>query len=446
MLPKSLRLILSFSVPSSSFSSSQQECSYALPLAPSWPGQRFSLNRANLCDGVVLLRLLEVRCWGRWASLRIVTIREIPEDENLRQSWNELVQHVDAPEVFYTYEWALAVQRAYSSSFTPLIFLFYDADCLTGVAALATGARESQAFFLTASTADYCDLMSRPERRQEIVESTLGELSKYNINSLILANLPADSATSAVVRQSATRSGFHLHLRNAYLCGQVVLGSSEQRNELKREVNRKKVYRRGLRDMAKLGFEVVHHRKWSEIEPCLPAFYDTQIARFRAMGRVSNLESPDRRKFLDTLSRELSKSEWLVLSSLRLNGVAIAWNYGFRFQGCWFWYQPTFDSNYENLSPGLCLLGKIIEQSCDLPDVRIVDLGLGAEGYKARFATKARQTLHATLNRSWTSHTRTALRHRASTLAKKSPSVEKTIRKSIRMLSRIPDWFRWKRS
>jgi len=40
-------------------------------------------------------------------------LKEIPEDVNLRQQWNALVKRVDRPEVFYTYDWSLAVQRAY---------------------------------------------------------------------------------------------------------------------------------------------------------------------------------------------------------------------------------------------------------------------------------------------------------------------------------------------
>jgi len=96
-------------------------------------------------------------------KLRLVPLREIPEDTNLRLQWNALVERVDRPQVFYTYEWALAVQRAYSATLHPLIFLAYDQpESLCGVVALAVDSEGSQVSFLCATTGDYCDFLSLP--------------------------------------------------------------------------------------------------------------------------------------------------------------------------------------------------------------------------------------------------------------------------------------------
>src|SRR5690349_14165994 len=88
-------------------------------------------------------------------DLEILT--HIPADESLRASWNALVQQMSTPEVFYTYEWALAVQRSYAASLTPLIFLLREGGALAGVAVLATDSTGKDTFFLNAATADYCD-------------------------------------------------------------------------------------------------------------------------------------------------------------------------------------------------------------------------------------------------------------------------------------------------
>ena len=42
--------------------------------------------------------------------------------------------------------------------------------------------------------------------------------------------------------------------------------------------------------------------------------------------------------------------------------------------------------------------------ACDMDEMEVVDLGLGAEGYKERFGNSTRQTLHVTLTRSWPRH------------------------------------------
>src|SRR5277367_581459 len=93
--------------------------------------------------------------------LRFLVHSEIPDDPALRREWNALVQRLDRPQVFYTWEWAQAVQRAYSATLHPLLFLAYDErDSLCGVAALATNSSETQATFLAATTGDYCDFLS----------------------------------------------------------------------------------------------------------------------------------------------------------------------------------------------------------------------------------------------------------------------------------------------
>ena len=86
---------------------------------------------------------------------------------------------------------------------------------------------------------------------------------------------------------------------------------------------------------------------------------------------------------------------------------------------------------FGDFSPGYCLLAKIVELGCDSLEINVVDLGLGAEGYKERFATANRKTLYCELNRSLLAHSRTVARYRAASLATSSPRVEKHLRAAI---------------
>lgn len=67
-------------------------------------------------------------------SLRIVLLRNIPKESAPVRQWNELVLRMERPEIFYTCEWALAVQSAYDASHKPLLLLGYDGDELVGIA------------------------------------------------------------------------------------------------------------------------------------------------------------------------------------------------------------------------------------------------------------------------------------------------------------------------
>jgi CelD/BcsL family acetyltransferase involved in cellulose biosynthesis len=178
----------------------------------------------------------------------------------------------------------------------------------------------------------------------------------------------------------------------------------------------------------------VHLGSWARIQPALQGFADAHVARFLARHRNSSLATANRRHFLEDLARRFSDTGIVTLSLLMVSDQPVAWNYGFQFCGSWFWYQPTFDSSWEEYSPGYCLLARIVIEACDMEGMKVVDLGLGAEGYKERFGNSTRQTLYVTVTRSWRRHMREIVRYRAASVLKRSPKVESAVR---RMLGRL---------
>lgn len=362
--------------------------------------------------------------------MRLVLLREIPEDGDLRRQWNSLVDSMEHPQIFFTYEWALAVQRAYRGTFRPLLFLAYDqSDSLCGVAALATDSSEEHVSFLCATTGDYCDFLSLPEQRMAFVAAVFGELRKLELDSIVLTNLPSDSGSVIAIKHAARQSQYRRFARTAYLCDQISLGSLQRNRGEKPTLPRKKMLRRLLNAMGREGpVRLDHGRSRQAIEPVLDQFVLAHVARFLATQRISNLAHPQRRKFLSELARLLSAPGWMVLTRMMASERAIAWNYGFQFHGTWFWYQPTFDTGLEKYSPGFCLLAKIVEEAAENPEIAVVDLGLGGEGYKERFANQTRETLHVTLQTAARGHFREMLRYHAATFIKASPKMEAAVR------------------
>ena len=362
-------------------------------------------------------------------SLRLILHREVPEEDVLKRHWNELVLQMERPQVFYTCEWALALQSAYHGSLKPLLFLGYDGDDLVGVASLCTDLGEQQVRFLAGTTGDYCEFLSHPQRRPEFVEAVFSELRRLNVRSLVLANLPANSATPGALRHAAKKYGFHVYIRPAYLCAQVELGSAAQRLELKTSVMRKRQLRRCLRAMEREGVVTLAYlRTWAEVKTALGRFVDAQVARFRTSQRISFLDTSERRLFMEELARRLCDAGVMTLTILRTGEQPIAWSFGFQFQGGWFLYQTTFDTRHQENSPGYCLLAKILIEASE-NNLNVVDLGLGAEAYKEWFANSTRQTLYATVTTSLLGHLREISRYRLASLVKRS-KLEAAIRKA----------------
>jgi CelD/BcsL family acetyltransferase involved in cellulose biosynthesis len=385
--------------------------------------------------GLVLLRIYHIP--EVIESLRLVVLKEIAEDTSLWNQWNELIRKLDQPQVFHTYEWALAVQRAYSATLSPLVFLAYDdRNSLCGLTALAIDSECTRASFLCATTGDYCDFLAMPEYKVAFVSAVLADLRSRGIGEITLTNLPADSATLSAIQQHSTEYGYRSFARTAYICAQVSLRKLERQAGKKPVLPGQRTMRRKLKALGS-PVRLDHACSWSEVGPILPEFAQAHISCFQATGRVSNLARPERRLFLEELAKLLSEPGWLILTRLMTGDQAIAWNYGFQFEGVWFWYQPTFDTDLERFSPGSCLLAKLIEEASENPAMHMVDLGLGAEGYKERFANETRETLYVTLRSSTAKHIHEIVRYHAAQLVKASPRLEANVRKMVAGLRRL---------
>lgn len=363
--------------------------------------------------------------------MRLVPHHGIPGSDDLRHRWNELVQRMESPEMFYTYEWALAVSRGYEASVTPLLLLAYQGDALAGVAALAIDEEDKTVSFLAGNTADYCDFVSDPSQRLEFVNLVLREVQQFAPH-LVLPNLPACSATPLALRLSSSQQGCAHFSRPAFQCARVDVSTSAMKASVRDALRRKKNIRYQLNAMAKMGpVEVRHLTAWHEICETLPAFREAHLQRFSGMGRNSNLADPQRWNFLLQLARVLADQGWMTLSCLTVGGEAIAWNYGFNFSGSWFYYQPTFHTRFRRYDPGLCLLARIVEDACGKPEIQRVDLGLGDEAYKQRFATGQRETVHVTVTSSAAHHVREKLRYHTASAIKSVPPLEHCVRRLL---------------
>lgn len=362
--------------------------------------------------------------------MQVKVLNEIPEDPDLSEVWNTLVLAMENPEVFFTYQWALAASRGFQQQLSTRLFLIYDIDLLVGIAALAVDPRSPRAaFFLTSSTADYCDVVSTPANRKAVVFALLEEIRRLGLSDLVLANVPANSATLRELPGVAGSNRFYVTSRAAYKCGVVQLGDEEERGALLRTLANKGREKRALKKLTTLGtVKVIHLTEPEQIGASLESIVSAQISRFLASDRVSPLVGPERRTFLRYLSDLLSHSGWLKISQLEIDGRPVAWNYGFRFGGSWFWYLPTFQMEYEHVSPGSCLLRLLVEEGARDASLQWLDLGLGDEPYKERFANNSRQTRYVHLSRGLSRHVVSVGRELLSSTAARFPQFGNRLR------------------
>jgi CelD/BcsL family acetyltransferase involved in cellulose biosynthesis len=355
--------------------------------------------------------------------LRLTWSRDF-ESEDTRFRWNELVSVLERPEIFYTWEWAEAARTAFSTSLEPLIATAYDDEKFVGVVALAKTSPH-EATFLSGTTADYCDFISPHEWKMDFVTEVLRSLKAQGIRKIILPNLPADSATVPCIRES---KAFHSLFRDGYQCSSIRLGTDENRSNLSRSFTHNRTYRQSLKAWEKQGCVRFEHQSTPD-EEALEEFFLMHVCRFLRTGRISNLVTPHRRRFLIELAQQLGRSQWFDLMTLRIGEQTAACHFGFRFASSWFWYLPTINNDFEKHSPGHSLLTKFATEACDDANAERVDLGLGDESYKDRFANDSRLTHHVTLSRQFTDHLLATGRQHAVATIKRRPRLESAARR-----------------
>jgi CelD/BcsL family acetyltransferase involved in cellulose biosynthesis len=242
--------------------------------------------------------------------MRLIWNNQVPA-ANLREQWNALVFQMEKPEVFYTWEWATAVARVYGEIQEPWIATAYEGDELVGVAALARASTSAkEAAFLACTTADYCDFISLPQKRQEFVAHVFHDLKQAGTQRVVLANLPADSTTVAELKVSKS---FRSFFRTGYMCAQVRLGSPEERRLLTDSLLKKKMFRRSVNTLSRIGPVMLQHDLGAGLpRGVIEKFCLTHVARFLGTGRVSNLVHPERRKFLSVLAALLAERKCLT--------------------------------------------------------------------------------------------------------------------------------------
>src|SRR5262245_38937234 len=186
---------------------------------------------------------------------------------------------MEQPQVFYTWEWARAMASAYAHARPVRLLLGWDGGTLAGVASLTIG-EDDRAEFLSAITADYCDFLSSPQRREEFVDAVLRELRGVGCREIVLANLPADSATANAFHAAVRHHGFHDFSRPAYECARVKLGTQEKRQQLRSTLSKKKWFRYGMRVLGRVEPVCVRHlAKWEQVGPALDTFARAHVAR-----------------------------------------------------------------------------------------------------------------------------------------------------------------------
>jgi CelD/BcsL family acetyltransferase involved in cellulose biosynthesis len=194
-------------------------------------------------------------------------------------------------------------------------------------------------------------------------------------------HLPDASRTGIALQKAAAELGFTCYDEGELPAPAINLNATGE------QITQKKSLVRHQRFFEREGdLSVRHFRQPQDILPRLDRFFEQHIARWAVTPYPSLFLDPMQRRFYAALADSADSNPWLRFTEVNWNGSPIAFHFGFCFDATFMWYKPSFAIALAKHSPGEVLMRNLLLTALD-ENAAVFDLGLGAEAFKARFAT-----------------------------------------------------------
>ena len=308
---------------------------------------------------------------------------------NMHQRWKDSSKdsHL-CSDIFQHWEWIDAFWKTHRHTLSLCSPVVYEGDQIRGILPLAI--QNGTLLFIGSSESDYNDVLCDDADAQKVLPAAFDTLLAFPAwNICILDNLPADSKLVRYLHllRKDLQSNVHLFFRS--YCPTIIVDEVHQaldaligKKHLRRDEAR-------LQKMGKLTFRHLEAR--DSIRLHMNDFFRQHIARHAMTGIRSHFLDPKCREFYTALVEALDPCSELRFAVLELNSRALAYHFGYQLNGKLTVYQPTFDIDYWEYSPGEVLLKGLLRYARD-NGIREVDFSQGDEIYKRRFANHVKST------------------------------------------------------
>jgi hypothetical protein len=334
-------------------------------------------------------------------KIKVATFNEF---KNCRVIWNNLVQSMERPSIFCTWEWIYTWWEIFGRNYKNIIFFIYDDECLIGI--LPLGIRK---MFLEDSIVpvrvlsflgtyelypDYMDFIYNGCDSKTYLNSIFDYLVK-NFNDWDVIHFSHVSEESHLMRFFSSKTS---QMRNDinYVSTAPFISlksrfegnfekylqslSRNKRHDLKRR--RKILYDR---------FDINYvHSGATQSGMGIKRLFDLHEMRAKKKRKKSSFQGDKLLSFHEKIADIFEKDGHLFLRYLKANGCAVAALYCFFFAGQLFAYQSGIDPDWENRGVGSALLFEAINEAAD-GGVSEFDFLRGGEAYKDTWTNETRK-------------------------------------------------------
>lgn len=309
------------------------------------------------------------------SGLRVDRLASPADPSVTDEEWDGLLTDGDPPSL--TRHWLTSWWHAFGPKESAVLAV-RDAGRLVAVAPWYVDG--GMLFAVGVEASDALDVVGR--RDPVVLDALLTAVSREwpDLLGVRLHFLPSTSPTVAALRSGAGGRGLVVCIEDETVSplvqlsptASVVAGDGLARKE------------RLLRRAGDVGVE--HHRSPDAIRTALPELFDLHQRRWTGRPDAATFDDPRRRAFLHALAADASPEGGARLTTVRLDGRVVAAHFGVRNRSRYLWYVPCYDPEHARLRPGDVLLRSVARAALD-EGARTLDLGIGDEPYKRRYAT-----------------------------------------------------------
>jgi len=320
--------------------------------------------------------------------MKIERIASLESLDKIQKEWDKFLLSSEYKCIFLTQEWFYSWWKNFSEDNSLEILVFTDENKdIAGIAPLLIKDKNIR-FIASHEVSDYCDFITKKEKRSEFYENLLDylKMNYSEVERIELINIKQSSPTLSLLPRLAESHGFSYAYREievapslslpAYYEGYLDLLDKRSRHELRRKLKR-----------------VESLDKISALKITDPQELEIHTEGFIKLHQNS---SPSKEKFwqkegMTDFFRELihrfSLKGWIELRLLLHGKETIAGLLNFSFFDRLYFYNSTFDKEYAWYSPGLFLFHQSLKEAIQ-EQKREADFLRGDEKYKYNFGAK----------------------------------------------------------
>lgn len=364
-----------------------------------------------MTGGIVTLNE-QVRVSGRHSSEAPLQVREVTTEDGfdcLRTVWNSLVDQLDTPSPFHSWEWNRTWWKHFGGRHRLRLLIFEEQGRVVGLAQLYQRGhgvgRLGLAMLFPLGWEGYrrmglteqLDLLFPATHRAQLLEALSAWLERRHFSAMLLPGVASDEALPDWLAQHIAIIGKRMLLPYRELPGswdELVKGLNKSMRD-----NVKYYPRLLLRSGYEFTFEVAQTPE--EVAAALPVLMRLHTSRARSeVGRPHRdyFSYPDRRAFITAVAPLLAERSELRIGLLKICGETVAAQLWLERRATVFLYYSGFDPAWSKYSVAMVATAEALKWAIASGLTRVEFLR-GADQFKRRWDTANRVQVHLLLAR-----------------------------------------------